>query len=172
MRFLLAVSLVTAAGCAPSVVSRAAQIPYEQGTYIPTRGDSMARPLSELFSRAANWGFSIEPMAPGDASFGRVIRLQRRMYLRHDMPVNALFETLIHEMAHVFAPWHLNDSQDELFAELVLVEVARYYGHRCEDTSARYLARHKTALPLARSLRREVKRAADIITGRHPYPGR
>ena len=132
----------------------------------------MARPLSDLFTRTANWGFRIEPLVSEDGAFGRVFRYQRRMYIRNDMPVNAMFETLVHEMAHVLAPPHLNESENELFAELVLVNVARYYGHACEETSARYLARHKSALPLARSLRRDVKRAADVITGRRPYPGR
>lgn len=154
-------------GCAPSVLDRASEIPHGQATYTPTAGTSMGDAFSDIFTLAGLWGFSVL-YSDGDEAYGRVYIKERRIEIRPDLPLNAMFEVMAHELGHIFQPAMLDTSEGEVFAELVLVDVAKFYGFSSSRISAQYLAAHKAAFPSAKYLRTDVKLAVEAITGQRP----
>jgi len=159
-------------GCAPTVVRRSLQIPHFESGYEPTAGDEMGSAYLQLHDRLTQWGIAIheQPLR----QFGLADLRRGVILIREGLPINARFEVLAHEAAHLFQPPALEDSSTaQVFAELVAVEIAKFYGHDgYVDISARYLAMHKHAFASVKYLERDVAYAVKVLTGQRPLPRR
>jgi len=159
-------------GCAPALIRRSTAILHVDAGYEPTPGDEMGPAYLQLHDRLTRWGIEIheQPLrAYGLADLRRGVIL-----IREGLPVNARFEVLAHEAAHLFQPPALEDSSTaQVFAELVAVGIAKHYGYaRYLEISARYLAMHKHAFGGAKYLERDIAYAVKALTGQVPMPVR
>lgn len=170
---LVAACVLMLAGCAHTVtlIELASAIPAHEATWVPTPGEEMAGPLAEMKARAESWGFRFEPLPPGMGdTWGRISVPSRVVQVRDGLPVNAQFEVIAHELGHIFGPVSLAPDASQVFAEMVAVGVAEYYGHvGYVNTSAKYVAMHKGGFHVAKYVEVDVKFAVRCITGREKF---
>lgn len=156
--------------CSQSMRELSVEIPQYEGGYKINEGDEWAPALTDLRSRLASWGVTV-----GEAAmqpFGTTDTVNRVIILRQGMPINAQFETLAHEAAHLFQPPSIEiRSHAEVFAEEVAVRVTAFYGHKdYKHASARYIALYKPGLSVLPDLEVDIAYATKALTGRAPLP--
>lgn len=166
MRYVLWLFVVVHVGCAHPVLSMAEKIPFHAASYEPTSGDSAAKPLADLLARVCSWGMTVEYLEM--SAFGRYIRPAHTIQLREGLSVNAQFEVLAHELGHVFAPPAIDDMTGQVFAELVGVEIAKFYGYESKRIAAAYIAQFKHTFSAVKHMRVDLEFAVKAATGQVP----
>ena len=168
---ITALALLFSAGCAPSLLDYAETIRATQAKYDATPGDDAHAALDDLRGRLDRAGITIAPLPAEFDGYGMAQWQTRTIYLNLRLPINALFETLCHEAAHLLQPRGLSDAVGQVFAESVAERVARHYGYPYRQHSAQWLAReYKPAFPAVRALRVDVEYAVRVLIGREPFP--
>lgn len=171
MRVLALILVLPLAACASSWQRDALKIPSHQAQYVPPTTDRMAVHLAEMRARVTSWGVEILVLEPGQAQrmWGAAGQNpetgQRGIFLQADMAVDAQFEVLVHEAAHLLQPGGLSESEREVFAERVMVDVCQHYGHPARARSSTYLGRYKTGFGAQDAIAVDYRRAVRVLLG-------
>lgn len=163
------------AGCAARphpVVRAAAKIPVRESRYVPPTTATMQAQLTALEQRLLGWGIVIHTV-PKEEMAGRVGAAGREspespqeIWLEASLGVDARFDVLVHEAAHLFQPPGWTRGEREVFAELVLFEVAKHHGRNTIPWNAPYLANWKEYLHIVPWIQVDVAQATRILVGR------
>lgn len=170
---------VLATSCASTqslLVETATKKPYFTARYVETPGDSMEQAFIDLSGRLEAGGITIEEeddlVNPdnGQPVYGLTFRPLFLIKLRKNMSVNAKFETLCHEGAHMFQGGYLDYSVAEVFAEIVGARVQNFYGSKTwQTTSSEYLAGFKSGFPSLRYMKVDMDMAYKALIGKIPW---
>ena len=156
----------TLTGCAPSVRQIALRTPSHQAMYVPPTTATMAQPFAELKARVEGMGVTIAEIEEAGQFWGLADQRAKVIALSPDLGTDAKFEVLAHEAAHLFQPMGLSESEREVFAERVMVEVCDFYGHDARGISGQYLGRYKSGFGAQKALAVDYRRAVRVLTGR------
>jgi hypothetical protein len=173
MRTILLAMCVGLSACAPRVLYMAERISHFEATYDETPGDSMAPAFYDLHRRLTDWGVTIGDLPPEAPYAGIAYGQHKTILLKPRMSINAKFEVLAHEAGHLLQPPAIEAGSQvgQLFAELVGVEVQKFYGSTtAEKVAAPYLAQMKYAFPAWRWMKRDIAYAVKALTGQIPLP--
>jgi hypothetical protein len=175
---LLGVSLFTT-GCATrieSVVKVAAKSYWQETREIPLPTGNFDVAVADLANRIRSFGITVafgelpEEMVkkfPGlrglsNATTGVIL-------VDGNLPSALKLHVLAHEIAHFFHYHGDTTSQNEVFAELVAMEISAYYKLDTRKQSANYLSRYKSDLHSAKTRAHEIQLAIDVSTGQRQF---
>jgi hypothetical protein len=173
-----AIAVLMVWGCAPSLQQRALEFSHEEARYVPPATAHMAKALAEVETRLTkDYGVTLEEAESEEemplANAWGVADMEKRIIsLPADLAPDARFEVLLHEAAHIFQPMTLPRDVREVFAEVVMVKAAAYYGWDASGRSARYLSQWKSGFAALPFLKKDVEDAVKTITGQKGAPQR
>ena len=178
IRFALLLLCVSLWGCTATdqLMRRSSAIPTWAAVYTPTTGATFAGPYQELTARLIAGGIRVEEVpdlhqpSTGAKVAGLTFRRSALIQIEATYELNARFEILCHEAGHLFHPVWFDPATAEVFAEIVSVNVQRFYGSKTALTvSAPYVATYKSAFPAMRPMRVDLQKAVDALTGRATF---
>lgn len=173
---LLALS-VSSNGCAPTVLDLARKIPHTKAEWTPPHGDSMAAALADLEARVEGWGIEVryvydlrnqDEKSPtyGLPAYGTWLPREALLLIADGFEINARFEILAHEVAHILQPRLIDEATSQVFAEVVAVAIAKHYGFDTRLSHAPWLADRKHAFSAIPDLKVDIDLAVKAATGK------
>jgi hypothetical protein len=134
---------------------------WESG-YIAPEGSEREPELRRLQALVeGSLSMTVLEMPGSFPSAGRAYPADRVIQVNGGLSKNAQLQVVAHEAAHLLQPAGLDPIESEVFAEAVASLVTRDDPH----VYARYLARYKSQLQVLHIYRREILRAAEVLSG-------
>lgn len=166
---VLCLGVSACASRADRVIAHASAGLAFDATYIPTDGGDI-RALKFLEHRADWLGVQVEYRPEGHEDLRGATGLsyrqdyEKHVFIDQSLPINGRIEVLAHELGHMFQPPSDNRAANDVFAELVSVEVCARLGVPSAASSIRYIKVHKSAFAVAKIYAPEIRYVTDLLT--------